>query len=731
MKKLVLIILSAVLLSTLMAVDTMQPIRSSKDFEFKGEVKSNLQSFNRYEYSAPTFQIILNGNGENTTYLYDSYYDYMPFSYSGYNVQIQPEISMPYGYGAGGMYISYMVSETPATATDRRAFNSYLNTDGTLFGSSASNHYEVIREGYTTIDIDPVTADPLIAWHAIVEDDNTYDCVMTYDNYHLTGSTGYWKNPWIFFDNSEVSEPLTGHNDDLFIWPMLMIGDSPVEGYRRVHAYGNNFTQNESGVLLYNSIYGYADFNADDLLYESEFDWTYTTFPVWDNNHYNDLYRTNKDMQVKDNKVAFFGGYDDTLFCYYSEDYGETFTQFTQEWIYPVENPLWEDGETYAFYDDDEVTPSEMFMCLSNDGSHYNGVFTQNDSKIVWMSGVNLNSQENRDQDLYMAAYFYPKIFSFDINTGEFDFYDMDLQGVDPSDDQPCLPWDLDENGEVDEFYDDGDVYIPLSMASYFFNSDQGYADTFFHESYFRMAVDDQDRAVAIWQDCKKARFAYFEQDGYDGWYKQPEIMISVSPDGGDTWSEPLVMNANPNDNVVDPENNYENNYVPEFEGMLPVYFAISDEIEAIGDNHIKFHTAFFDDNDYGGAAAQSVGSGVLNGGIMRYMALDLDLSLQTSSDDTTIPEKNLALSQNFPNPFNPSTRIDFQIKESAEIDLEIYNIKGQKVRTLVDGFKHTGDYSVEWDGTNDSGKNVTSGLYLYRLSSKKFSSTRKMILLQ
>ncbi|MFC1887254.1 FlgD immunoglobulin-like domain containing protein [Candidatus Cloacimonadota bacterium] len=730
MKKTILFVLSILLITALAADDVMMPVKSSKDFQFRGVVNSNVQDISRYENPAPTFAIVPNGNGEQTTYLYDSYYDYMPYSYSGFNVQIQPEISMPYGYNAGGMYISYMVSETPATGTDRRAYNSYVNPDGTLFGSSATNHYDVIREGYTSVDIDPVTADPLFAWHAIVEDDNSYDCIMTYDNYHLTGATGYWKQPWILFDNPELGEGFTGHTDDEFIWPVIMIGDSPLENSRRVHAYGNNFTLNEDGYMFYNSVYGYADFNEDDLLFESEFEWTYRTFPVWDENHYSGECRTNKDMLVKDNKVAFIGCYDDTLFCYYSEDFGETFTIFTQEWLYPIENPLQEDGVTYEFLDDDGVTPSEMYWCLSNDGSHFNGVFTNDDSKIVWMTGINLNSQENRDQDLYMAAYFYPKIFSFDIGTGEFDFYDMDIQGVDPTDDLPAIPWDLDEDGIVDDYYTDGEVYIPLSMASYFFNADQGYQDSFFHESYFRMVTNENDDVVVIWQDCKKARLAYFETEGYDGWFKQPEIMISASRDGGMTWSEPLVMNANPNDNVVDPDNNYENHFVPEFDGMLPVYFAISDKLEDLGDNHVKFHTAFFDDNDYGGAAAQSAGSGELNGGILRYMALDLDLGM-TSSDDTTIPDNNLALSQNYPNPFNPSTRIDFQIEEAEDVSLEVFNIKGQKVKTLVNGYKAAGDYSVEWNGINDEGKSVTSGIYFYRLSSKRFSSTRKMILLQ
>jgi hypothetical protein len=730
MKKTILVTLFVLIVITLAADDCLQPLKNSRDFQFRGIVESNLNYRSRYHYPAPSFELVPNGLGDVTTYLYDSYYDYMPYSYSGFNVQLQPETSMPWGFAAGGFYISYMVSETSATGTDRRAFYSYLNPDRTLLLSNATNHYSIVREGYTTIDLDPVTGDPLIAWHAIVEDDNSYDCIMTYDSFHLTGATGFWKLPWVYIDNPEVSEPLTGYSDDEFIWPVIMIGDSSLDGYRRVHAYGNNFTNNEGGHGLYNSIYGYADFNEDDLTAESEFEWTYRTFPIWDDNHYNDVDRTNKDIIVNDNKVAFFGGYGDTLFCYYSDDYGETFAEFTQEWKFAVENPLQQDGVTHEFLDDDGVTPSEMFWCLSNDGSHFNGIFTQNDTKIVWMTGVNLNSQENIDQDLYMPAYFYPKIFSFDILTGEFDFYDMDIQGVDPTDDIPAIPWDLDEDGEVDEYYSDGSVYIPLSMPSYFFNSDQGYSDAFFHESYFRIAASEDDHVVAIWQDCQKARFAYFDEEGYEGWYKQPEIMISASPDGGMTWSEPLVMNANPNDNVIDPDNNYENHFVPEFAGMLPVYFAIYDKLIYQGDDVYRFHTAFFDDNDYGGAAAQSVGSGTLNGGKLRYMALDLNLGFQ-QSDNTNIPDATAVLSQNHPNPFNPSTRIDFQIREADDVKLEIFNIKGQKVKTLLEGFIPAGNYSREWNGTNDAGKKVTSGLYFYKLSCKEFSLTKKMILLQ
>jgi len=737
--KRVIFLLFLLVFTLLMANEFKQPARQAESFEFKGEVKQETVPMIREQDPPPNFSFILNGNGDPTTYLYDSYYDYMPYSYNGHNVRKQPEISLPYGYGAGGLYISYHCSETPSTGTDRRAFNSYINPDGTLFGTTATNAYSIIREGFTSMDIDPVTGDPFFCWHSIVEADNSYDCSITYDNFHLTGTTGYWKQPWILFDNPETSEEYTGASDDEFIWPVLMIGDSPTEGYRRVHAYGNNYTANQGGTWGYNSLYGYADFNADDLLFESELDWTYTSFPLMDQLHYDEIDRITKDMAVKDNKVAFFGGYQDTLCVLLSEDCGETFTWHKQYWKYPVENPLWEDGVTPQFTDDDE-SAADMNFVLSSDGSHFNGDFTDNGNKIIWFTGINLNSQENIEGSVYWPAYFYPKIFSFDINTGEFSFYDIDIQGADPADDQPAIPWDLDEDGNVDEYYeDDGSVYVPLSMATWFFNSDEGYQDAFFHETNFRM-VTNNNWIVAGWHDAKKLRYAYFGVDGYDGWLKQPEMCFSISDDYGETWSDPLFINANPNDNVVDEDNHYDNHYVSEFENMLPVNITFGETLEILsnepGNYHAKLHFAFFDDNDYGSAAGQTTGGGELNGGKLRYAMLDLEFQEPwvpegTDADDSTVIPNVASLSQNYPNPFNPVTNISYEVKADADVTLEVYNIKGQKVRTLVDDFVVEGVYNTEWNGTDDNGSAVSSGIYFYKMKSGKFSAARKMILLK
>ncbi len=92
------------------------------------------------------------------------------------------------------------------------------------------------------------------------------------------------------------------------------------------------------------------------------------------------------------------------------------------------------------------------------------------------------------------------------------------------------------------------------------------------------------------------------------------------------------------------------------------------------------------------------------------------------------------SLVQNYPNPFNPTTVIRFSIPQSRinqPVRLEIFNALGQKVRTLVDGPKTSGVHSVEWDGKNDIGRKVASGLYMYRLRSGEFIQNRKMLLLK
>ncbi len=91
----------------------------------------------------------------------------------------------------------------------------------------------------------------------------------------------------------------------------------------------------------------------------------------------------------------------------------------------------------------------------------------------------------------------------------------------------------------------------------------------------------------------------------------------------------------------------------------------------------------------------------------------------------------SFVLHQNYPNPFNPETRIGYEVSKPASVVLRIMNLLGQEVCTLVNEDKPVGCYEVTWDGKDDHGQRVASGIYLYRLESRNFIQTRKMILLQ
>ena len=86
---------------------------------------------------------------------------------------------------------------------------------------------------------------------------------------------------------------------------------------------------------------------------------------------------------------------------------------------------------------------------------------------------------------------------------------------------------------------------------------------------------------------------------------------------------------------------------------------------------------------------------------------------------------------RNHPNPFNPETMIEYCIKEDSKVLIEIYNIKGQKVKTLVNEFKEAGYHSVIWNGKDSNCKPVASGIYFYRMKTDNYQKIRKMILIK
>ncbi|MCG8608198.1 T9SS type A sorting domain-containing protein [bacterium] len=109
----------------------------------------------------------------------------------------------------------------------------------------------------------------------------------------------------------------------------------------------------------------------------------------------------------------------------------------------------------------------------------------------------------------------------------------------------------------------------------------------------------------------------------------------------------------------------------------------------------------------------------------------DFDLVTSVEDPDSETTPKQFSLRQNYPNPFNPETEIIYTVPKTAPISLKIYNVTGQLIRTLLEEVSPAGEFSVIWNGTNEIGQPVASGVYLYKLKAPDWTLSRKLILMR
>jgi hypothetical protein len=116
--------------------------------------------------------------------------------------------------------------------------------------------------------------------------------------------------------------------------------------------------------------------------------------------------------------------------------------------------------------------------------------------------------------------------------------------------------------------------------------------------------------------------------------------------------------------------------------------------------------------------------AGTDGGGVWRRPLSEMVTGVE---DDFSQVPVGFALEQNYPNPFNPSTTIHYQLPKTTQVVLKIYNIFGQEVRTLINARQPAGVSTVVWDGWDESGKEVSSGIYIYRLQAGEVVQSRKL----
>ncbi|MFP4547820.1 MAG: T9SS type A sorting domain-containing protein [Fidelibacterota bacterium] len=151
------------------------------------------------------------------------------------------------------------------------------------------------------------------------------------------------------------------------------------------------------------------------------------------------------------------------------------------------------------------------------------------------------------------------------------------------------------------------------------------------------------------------------------------------------------------------------------------------------GDRHADFYDVYITAKnmnfEFRGISGRS-DNVLLPGESVTTLVGTIDESIIADIDDEKIPQ-GYHLYQNYPNPFNPETRIQFQLPENQRVRINIYNLLGQRVKTLVNQPYSQGLHTVQWHGDNDFGKPVASGIYIYRLRSEKFTKSYKCILLR
>ncbi len=108
----------------------------------------------------------------------------------------------------------------------------------------------------------------------------------------------------------------------------------------------------------------------------------------------------------------------------------------------------------------------------------------------------------------------------------------------------------------------------------------------------------------------------------------------------------------------------------------------------------------------------------------------DMELTSVDDDRDGALP-LSFAIKQNYPNPFNPATRIEYSLPHRSQVTIEVFNLLGQKVRSLVESEQPAGLHTLRWDGTDDGGQVVSTGVYLYRFRAGDYVETRKMLLLK
>ncbi len=734
MKKVLLLTLSLSFIISAVFADQVKPADARKPLNVPLNAKISGQTRN-----APSYTFT-----QDPTVLMVNYYDYMIGSYNGLPLRVIPD-------AAGGGYFLTFHGRRTANGT-RRAFYAYLDAAGNVVNVNEITNVEN-NEGYSTLGVDPVSGKPLYAWHAnheavaSPEFDDQLEVQFTSDAF-LFGTAGLFNDVIAVIDNPSAVEGIYEGNtynsdDNEFIWPTIQIGPSPTAGMRRVYvAARNSVTHNTYAAPSENVKIAYADFNGDMIESGTPLNWQYTSIPEMDWwNHQDDWRRPFHAITTDNMGNVYYAGYhfatesdgttnieEEDLDIFMCDNYGEgTWTRIAGWSNLPSWNPPDQPGGTAGYFTSSDTgipyTDDQLNWTIGN-SSHLNAV-VDNYGRIHVIGLWSLNNFE---------GYYYPAfqtVKTFIFNPADQSFTVKEIFPKKPLEDDFNLyyqPWDIEAPfGEADSYTESaGEWYLDIETNLPFPHYDDTLHDTsmYFHYNNVKISeANEQGMMVAVWQDSQRASYGIQYPEDYPElvpYASGAEIMISVSSDNGSNWSEPIRLNA------VD---------TPQMANIKPMWVYPADKVLYTGESTNGFPMGkiglmFYNDYTWGSNAIAPPAHATPDGGEVIFAELEIEFS-GVSNDNQTAPAVTRVLHQNFPNPFNPETTISFDMPVNGNAKLDIFNVKGQLVKSLFNGNAPSGRNTLVWNSTDQNGNAVTSGIYFYRLSTDNHSETRKMMLMK
>lgn len=655
----------------------------------------------------------------NPTSLLTSYYDYFIGGYSSLNLQ-----TVPIQFG-GGYFLSFHGRRQ--SNSQRRVFYGFIDSSNSITNNEITNIQN--WEGFPTVVFDPVMGKPLYSWHVNVDADPQLEVQFSADAF-LEEIPGLLIDPVVIIDNPVTIGTTT---DNEHIWPSIQTGPSPIPGKRRVYVLARNFISHTFAPSE-NAYIAYTDFNTEDIEMGNPLIWNHTHIPEmhdWNTDPVTWRRPFHSFVAGEDGNLYYVGYHfavdidseesidEPAMDVFICDNYGMGTWRRVSGWDrLPSWNPPAYPGGPGYFTDDNEIPypDDELYWGISN-SSHTNAVI-DSEGNIQFPA---LWALQNSDGFYYPTMQFV-KQYVFDTVSEEFSF--REVYPISDNPDDWFQPWDTEPPwGEVDEYGGTPPDQYPLIVTDWNFPywDDTVHGNTmFFHYNHIKITEsNDQQMMAVVWQNSMRARRAnQFNDPEYAAFANTPEIYISISPDNGGSWSEPLSLN------------NQETQ--PQFVGIKPMWVYPASQIRYIGmqgDNKIgRLGLMFYDDYTWG-SSVQTPPVGQNDGG--RIMFCELEFVFPVSTNDAVTPPLAQMLHPNFPNPFNPSTTIVFTNPQTGNASLSVYNLKGQLVKTLINGTVNPGEHRVIWNGTDNSGKSVASGVYFYRLTANGRTETRKMMLMK